>query len=127
MDKNNLLKKLELTARLIAEMRDELVGKSMQEREIARTDDQVADFVTKKICLKCGKPLGDKKPTRGIHEKCYQQLRRTDELERALVNGRILHAAKPGPKSTDPLEPLIEKTIAKKRVANDKTTARDGH
>ena len=127
MDKNNLLRKLELTAKLISEMRDELQGKSLQEREIARTQEQVLEFVAKKICLKCGKPLGSKKPTRGIHERCYQKLRRDEELDRAEVNGRILPVGKPGPKSTDPLEPLIEKTIAKKRIANDKTSGRNGH
>lgn len=122
-----MLKKLELAAKLISEMRNELMDKPLQEREIARTDEQVAEFVAKQLCLKCGKTLHGKKVTRGIHESCYQQLRRTHEVERALVNGRILPIGKPGPKSTDPLEPLIEKTIAKKRVANDKTAGRNSN
>jgi hypothetical protein len=124
MNKATLLKKLDAAAKLIDEMRQEVVGKPMIDELIARTAEQIAEFVNSAICLKCGKPIGEQKPSRGVHERCYQKLRRDGELERAEANGRILPVGKPGPRSIDALDPLptIQKTVVGKRVANKKTS-----
>lgn len=120
-----MLSKIGEIEKLVAELRYALVAKQ-PELEIARTMAEVDDLVKNKVCLRCGKPIGKKKHTRGIHENCYQKLRRDGELERAEANGRILAAGKPGPRSSAALKPLIENVISQKRITNKKTPGRDG-
>ena len=125
MNKTNLLKKIDSVTKLLDEIRQEVAGKSAVDQLIARTSQQIAEFVESGLCLKCGKPLADKRP-RGVHEHCYQKLRRDGELDRAEANGRILPAGKPGPKSLDALEPIAA-IVTQKRVANKKATRRNSN
>ncbi len=95
MDKKQLLKQLEIAELAIQSMRI-LVADPVA--TTSRTSEEIAKMVEGDCCLRCGKRLTGK-VSRGVHERCYQKLRRDNALDVALQLGHILPAGKPGPKN----------------------------
>jgi hypothetical protein len=79
------------------------VSEATAEEMPIRNGVEIADFTNQRKCLRCELPIGKSKSTRGVHEKCYQLLRRQNKLDLAERCGYILPAAKPGPKAADPI------------------------
>ncbi|MFN8742871.1 MAG: hypothetical protein ACK5YR_23320 [Pirellula sp.] len=72
-----------------------------------RSQEDVARMVGQRMCLRCSKPLGDGKETRGVHERCYQKLRRDNAVENATIAGYCLPRGTPG-KPAEPTFPASE-------------------
>jgi hypothetical protein len=95
MDKNQLLKQLEIAETAIQSIR-KLVDDPVF--NASRSSEEVERLVADNCCLRCGKRLTGK-VSRGVHERCYQKLRRDSALNVALQLGHILPVGKPGPRS----------------------------
>lgn len=68
-----------------------------------RSAEEITSMVNRKICLRCNQQIGEDKEVRGVHERCYQKLRRDHMLESAIAIGHCLPAATPGPKAAPAL------------------------
>lgn len=111
MDKKFVIAELDLLASRLASLRDALAATEPTTPPPAR------EKVEKGLCLYCGKPLGQKKPTRGVHSHCYRTARRriADGLttDATLVSqGWLLPQEKQGRKIADS-DPVIQELRAR--------------
>jgi hypothetical protein len=86
-----------------------------------RSEEEVAEIMKKNICLRCGKSLSGEKEVRGVHERCYQKLRRDKAIEAAVAAGFCLPIATPGPKASPAILLQVEEST---KVATGKTKAK---
>lgn len=93
MDKKQLIKQIDEAEKALQTMRS-LILEKLEEK--ARSAEEIAKLVAANQCLRCTEKIVGF-PTRGVHEKCYQKLRRDNKLVQALSLGHILPPAKPGP------------------------------
>jgi hypothetical protein len=75
-----------------------------------RSQDEIAAIVKKKECLRCGESLSGEKEVRGVHERCYQKLRRDNAIESAVAAGFCLPIATPGPKAAPAILLQVEES-----------------
>lgn len=106
----------------IKRLTDELLDVVEEDREATlkkldlpmRTKEEVESMVAKKLCLRCGLPLGDGQQTRGTHERCYAVLRRRKAIEQAELAGYCLPKATPGSPGQPAFPPeMLEEAKAK--------------
>ncbi len=70
MDANKLLEQLDLAMKQLTVLRDLIVFQR------PALPSSIADEAARGICHKCKLPLGDKKPVRGCHSACNQEMNR---------------------------------------------------
>lgn len=124
MDTKELARRLVEAEQLIASIRNSLATEPTSSVR-KRTQEEIDRLTAARICLRCGKPLGEKKPQRGVHEACYQKLRREHALGEAASIGHLLPTDKPGRKSAPAILETGADIIAMKRITHSKKSNRD--
>lgn len=124
MDTKELTRRLIEAEQLIASIRKSL-SQEFASPARKRSQEEMDRLVDAKICLRCGEPIGDEDPDRGLHHRCYQKLRRDKAIPEAEAMGHILPVSKPGRKSAPAiLEDGID-IVNKRRISYSKKANRD--
>lgn len=115
MDTKQLLKKLDEIEQSVRSIR-QVVNAQVAATNPSlprRSEKEIQAFIAEGRCLRCGEPL-DGKVQRGVHERCYQKIRRDNVVDEALACGCLLPKQAPGPKSKPALL-IVEKARAKQK------------
>lgn len=115
MNKKELQKQIRLIMQQLEQLHDQLNSSETEGQQLAEKR------AAKGLCTFCGEPLGNEKPQRGAHPRCYRKVNRSINNKicteaQAISRGWLLTPAKGGRKVTgdDPIGQMFNESRSKK-------------